>query len=231
MKPMQISTFLLIAIAVSCLLVACGGPSSPRTPVQVSFYGDSITSGAGLSPTPVERRTELAAGAFVGVDYSFGGATVQDASRGDPRLPFPGPFAEWIKRDASPIVVIGHAGANALRYADRIDEYDTLLTAMVGQAHAIGKTVLLAGMTWVAMPVAGVSETDSVRILQALAEFDDRTEAIAIREGVPFLDLRSVPFTGLADMLDNVHPNQAYADRVSAYVATRLMEILEMLHG
>ena len=198
---------------------------TPR-PVLVSFYGDSITRGDGLNPRPVERRTELARGAFVGIDYSLGGATVQDATAGDYRLPYKMPFADWIKQDPAKVCVIGHAGANALHYPDRIDEYDALLTAMITQARDSGKAVVLSGMTWVAAPIANASEADSARILQNLSEFDDRTEWIAMREGCKFLDLRSVPFNGAMDMLDQVHPAQAYADRVSAYVVQQLINLI-----
>lgn len=220
--------FLLVAFGVVFWLTreARKTSVSPPVPVLVSFYGDSITAKGGLDVSPVQRRTELSKGAFVGVDYSLGGSTVQDAAQGDPRLPYPGPFSEWIKKDATKIVVIGHAGANALRYPDRIDEYDALLTAMIAQAIATGKTVVLSGMTRVATPVPGVPEADAVRILQALADFDDRTEHIAMREGCLFLDLRSVPFHGLVDMLDSVHPSQDYSDRVSAYVAAKLIEVI-----
>ena len=227
MTPMQ--TMLLIAALMisGAVYFATRKPKPPRATKTVSFYGDSITRGDGLNPRPVERRTELSKGAFIGVDYSLGGSTVHDATTGDPRLPYRGPFADWIKQDMSEIVVIGHGGANALRYPDKIGEYDTLLTAMINQSRAQGKTVVLSGMTWVAHPVKGLSEADSTRVLSGLATFDDRTEAIAMREGCVFLDLRSVPFTGAADMLDEVHPNQDYSDRVSAYVTARLVGLIE----
>ena len=231
MTPIAIIALVFFVSAVLLLLILQHKAKAPTTrPVLISFYGDSITRGDGLDPRPVERRTELAKGAFIGLDYSVGGATVQDATAGYWKLPYKACFSEWIKEDQSALIVIGHAGANALGYPDKIDEYDDLLTAMIHQAQATGKTVVLSGMSWVAAPVQGLPEADSVRILQALADFDDRTEAIAIRESCRFLDLRSVPFNGAVDMLDSVHPGQAYADRISAYVTTQLIEILGASH-
>lgn len=217
---------LLTALAVFFLLSRDKSEPAKQGPVQISFYGDSITRGDDLAVRPVVRRTDLALGAFVGVDYSWGGSTVQHAATGDPLLPYTGTFSEWIKKDTSKIAVIGHAGASALSHADKIEEYDTLLTVMINQAKATGKTVVLSGMTWVAYPVPGLSDADSTRILAVLATFDDRTEAIAAREGCVFLDLRSLPFSGVVDMLDNVHPNQDYSDRVSAYVTNKLLELI-----
>ena len=219
-------TALLVFAVIAAFVAFFLFKKQAKRPVLISFYGDSITRGDGLSPRPVARRTELAKGAFVGVDYSLGGATVQDATAGDFRLPYKMPFAEWIKQDPATICVIGHAGANALHYPDKIDEYDALLTAMISQAKASGKTVVLSGMTWVAFPVAGLSDADGTRILQNLSDFDDRTEAIAAREGIPYMDLRTVPFNGQVDMLDNVHPNQAYADRISVYVTAFLVAVI-----
>lgn len=219
-------TALLVFAVIAAFVAFFLFKKQAKRPVLISFYGDSITRGDGLSPRPVERRTELAKGAFIGVDYSLGGATVQDATAGDFRLPYKMPFAEWIKQDPATICVIGHAGANALHYPDKIDEYDALLTAMISQAKASGKTVVLSGMTWVAAPIPEVPEEVSVIKLQALADFDDRTEAIAAREDCPFMDLRTVPFNGQVDMLDNVHPGQAYADRISVYVTAFLVAVI-----
>ena len=221
------AVFLVVALVALFFVSACGG-ATPEVPVRVSFYGDSITRGDGLSPRPVERRTELAKGVFTGVDYALGGATVQAATLGDARLPFAGRFGDWIKQDSSEIVVLGYAGANALGGMENLAEYETLLTNMIRQAQAAGKVVVLSGITFVHTPVAGVSDADAVRILAALATFDGRTQAIAAREGCHFLDVRTVPFYGAVDMLDNVHPSQAYSDRVSAYVTAYLVGVVGM---
>ena len=232
-----IAAVALAALLSVAVLVGCGGggtsgePVLPLSPVAVSFYGDSITSGAikpapgWLNPRPVARITELAAGALQGVDWSLGGATVQDARDGTPGMPF-GPFAQAIKLDASPVVVIRYATANALRFADRLPEYQRTLTDMVAQAQAAGKTVVLAGSTHIAAPMPGLSAADSRQVLANVDAFEAATRAVANQTGTPFIDLRAVPFAGAADMADDVHPNQQYSDRISAHIARALVALL-----
>lgn len=217
----------LIALAAWYLLAHERAVLKKPSPVQISFYGDSVTRGDGLNPRPVQRCTELAAGAFVGVDYAMGGMTVEHASNGHPSLPYAGAFGDWILQDASAIVVIAHTGASAFGLGGEIDRYDMLLTAMINQAKSAGKAVVLVGATWVVHPMPGMPDVDSIQVLSNLAAFDDRTEAIAEREGCLFLDVRSVPFGGAFELMDNVHPGQAYSDRVSAYVVAKLLKFLE----
>ncbi len=227
----------LLTVCLVGALAGCGGggasaePVHASAPVRVSFYGDSITSGtiktpAGwLNPRPVARITELAGGALQGVDYSLGGATVQDARDGTPGMPF-GPFAQAILADTSPVIVIRYATANALRFADRLPEYERALTDMVGQARAAGKTVVLAGSTHIAAPMPGLSADDSRQVLANVDAFEAATRTVAQRTQVPFVDLRAVPFAGAADMADDVHPNQQYSDRLSAHLARALVALL-----
>ena len=232
--------FLLPAVfvlALVALLLGCGGggtsvePVQAPAPVRVSFYGDSITSGAikpppgWLNPRPVARITELAGGALQGVDWSLGGATVQDARDGTPGMPF-GPFAQAILADTSPVVVIRYATANALRFADRLSEYQRTLADMVAQARAAGKTVVLVGSTHIAEPMPGLSADDSRQVLANVDAFEAATRAVAAQCGVLFIDLRAVPFEGATDMADDVHPSQQYSDRVSAHIARALVALL-----
>lgn len=219
------------------MLIGCGGGGADpvqapaRAAVCVSFYGDSITSGAikpapgWLNPRPVARITELAAGALQGVDYSLGGATVQDARDGTPGMPF-GPFAQAVLADTSPVVVIRYATANALRFADRLSEYQRTLAGMVAQARAAGKTVVLAGSAHIAAPMPGLSADDSRQVLANVDAFEVATRAVATQTATPFIDLRAVPFEGAADMVDDVHPNQQYSDRISAHIARELVALL-----
>ena len=192
----------------------------------LTMYGDSITGGDGLNPRPVARMTELAKGAWVGLDYSLGGSTVMDAVAGtDPRMPF-GPWAKHMKIDTSSVIVIGYAGATALRNPDKIDEYERLLEQMVDQAQETGKTVILKGMSHVPELIKGYSNTDSIRLYKALADFDQRTREIAARLGLRFVDLRLLPFAGQSDLMDEVHPNQAYSDRIGAFTVSAINQAL-----
>lgn len=199
---------------------------SPRVTKTVGMYGDSISAGEGLATRPVARMTELANGAWTAIDYALGGSTVFDAVEGtDPRMPF-GPWAQQMKIDTSPLIVIGYAGATALRYPDKIDEYTRLLEMMVDQAEEQGKVVVLRGMSNVPVEIRGYSEETSLRLNKALADFDQRTREIAMRLGLRFVDLRMLPFAGQSDLMDEVHPNQEYSDRISAFVVSAINQAL-----
>ena len=224
METMILLAALLIAGAI---YFATRKPHKPSPRVTtVSMYGDSITRGDGLGTRPVARMTELAQGAWVGVDYSLGGSTVFDAVEGtDPRMPF-GPWAQQMKTDTSPLIVIGYAGATALRYPDKIDEYTRLLEMMVDQAEEQGKVVVLRGMSSVPAAIRGYSEETSLRLNKALADFDQRTREIAARLGLRFVDLRMLPFAGQSDLMDEVHPNQEYSDRIGAFTVSVVNQAL-----
>lgn len=221
---------LVILVTVATLLglwvVACGGDKQTIVnPIRISFYGDSITAGDGLNPRPVVRMTELAARKWIGVDYSQNGATVQDATEGARKLP----FEAWPKQmvaDDSAVIVIGYAGASAWIYPQRIREYELLLEQMIRQAQATRKIVILKGMSHIARPVPGLQPSEEPRILQAVDDFDAMTRTLAERHGLLFLDLRSVVFNGASDILDNIHPNQNYSDRLSAYCVAKINQLL-----
>ena len=229
---MTLMTYLMIlaivgAIGGFCVYMSQPRPNKPPAVKTVGMYGDSITDGDGLDPRPVARMTELAQGAWVGVDYALGGSTVMDAVAGtDPRVPF-GPWEKHMKIDTSSVIVIGYAGATALRYPDKIDEYTRLLEQMIVQAEWQGKIVVLRGMSHVPDLIKGYSNTDSIRLNKALADFDQRTREIASRLDLRFVDLRLLPFAGQSDLMDEVHPNQAYSDRISAHTVAAVNAAFE----
>lgn len=223
-------TFSALGMLIAALMIAVAiyfatrKPHKPSPPVTktVGMYGDSITKGDGLDPSPTVRMTQMAQGAWTGIDYALGGSTVMDAVAGtDPRMPF-GPWAQQMKIDTSLLIVIGYAGATALRHPDKIDEYERLLEEMIDQAEEQGKIVILRGMSHVPALIQGENEVDSDRLNKALANFDGRTRWIAVRLGLRFVDLRMLPFAGQSDLMDKVHPNQAYSDRISALVVAAI---------
>lgn len=205
---------LIVVIAVA-LLSACGGQSEPARK-QVSFYGDSITSGASntgvdgvfnwLTPSPVQVMS--AKGNFIGVDYSMPGATVLDVQNGKAGLKFP-TFIEAIANDTSDIVFIRYATASALKMSGQCTVYEAALQVFVQQAKAAGKTVVLTGSPVVDGPF---SQKD-------LAEFEAATEAVAKRNGVLFIRLLDIPNPSTSDGL---HPDRAYSDAISAEIVSKL---------
>lgn len=211
-----------IAIAFTSLLTACGGgdPAAPKpAPKAISFYGDSITSGASntavdgvytwLKPSPVEVMA--AAGGFQALDFSFPGMSVVDAMYGAPELKFP-TFPQAMRTDASPIVVIRYATASALKMPGRSALYGQLLSDMVAAAKQQGKTVVLVGNPVLddPLPVYGAQG------LRDVCDFEIATKEVAKQQGVLFISLLGVPG---AKTQDGVHPTREYSDALGRHIA------------
>ena len=196
--------------------------------MAVSFYGDSTLSGAintsakWVSPRPAKYIEGISGGKIAAVDYSMGGATVQDAIAGTPGIGFE-PWAIQIRADASPVVVIGYATAGALRFGGQPDDYASSLTAMVLRAKEAGKRVLLLGAPYIASPMPGLSDADSAAVIEAVDTFDAITKWVAYKTGAEFVDVRAVPFYGLDYMSDGVHPSQAYSQRMGELIAQKII--------
>jgi hypothetical protein len=181
----------------------------------IEFYGDSLTFGsiegpagelARLSVPPVRRAQELLGDGFLCVDYSLPGATAADALAGVAGMPF-GPFAEHVKTTSARLLVIRYGGADAVRGTPLAD-FERDLGEMVTLAQAAGKTVLLVG---VIATTTGVTD-----------DYDLAVERAADAFGTGFIDVRAVPVTWPDDLADDVHPAQAWSDRITALIAKSL---------
>jgi hypothetical protein len=51
------------------------------------------------------------------------------------------------------------------------------------------------------------------------AAIDQINREVASAEGVPFIDLRDLPFDPATDTADTLHPSQRYSDRIMSRVA------------
>ena len=201
------------------LVAACGGggsappapaPAPPPAPPIVSVYGDSSAAGIALNPRPA---TELAAllGARV-IDYSMPGTTLDQVILRDD--------------DGAAVVLLRHGGAHAAHHGlAGLDAFDASLCALIAQAQATGAQVVLTGLISFA-PAPWLPDADNARILAMLDAYDARLRAIAARLNLPFVDLRAVPFAGRADLIDDVHPGQAYSGRLTAAIAATLADVL-----
>lgn len=135
------------AAALLAALIACGGgladdQSGPDTdgasaaemqafvttatarrprPVQVAFYGDSLTVG---------RVLDIAGGAFIGADYAVWGQ---------------GSFAPLTARDTAPVVVIRYGMADAVRLMTPAETVANV-TALAAQVRAQGRQPIIVGM-------------------------------------------------------------------------------------
>ena len=208
----------------AALCAGCGGgggtpPAAPppQAAVQqvIEFYGDSLTFGniagpAGeltrLAVPPVRRAQELLGDAALCVDLSLPGATVADALAGVAMMPF-GPFAEHVRTTQAGTLVIRYGGADAVR-GTPLAAFERDLGAMVTLAQTAGKTVWLVGV--IATPT-GVTD-----------DYDLIVERTADAHGAGFVDVRSVAVTFPDDLADDVHPAQAWSDRVTVAIVRAL---------
>ena len=205
-------------LAVLCAGCGGGSPAEPPAapaPRVIEFYGDSLTFGSIEGPAgsltrlavpPVRRAQELLGDFALCVDLSLPGATVADALAGVAMMPF-GRFAEHVRTTQASTLVIRYGGADAVRGTPLAD-FERDLGEMVTLAQSAGKSVLLVGV---------IATTNSVT-----DDFDLAVERTADAHGTGFVDVRAVPFALPDDLADDVHPAQAWSDRITALIAKSL---------
>ena len=213
--------FAIIISALCAAVCGCGGggdapaPAPAPAPRVIEFYGDSLTFGSisgadgtltRLAVPPVRRAQELLGAAALCVDLSLPGATVADALAGAAMMPFSA-FAQHVSATAASTLVIRYGGADALR-GTPLAAFERDLGAMVTQAQAAGKTVLLVGV--ITLP-GGATD-----------DYDLAVERAADAHGAGFVDVRAVPVTFPDDLADPVHPAQAWSDRITAAIVQHL---------
>jgi len=205
-------------LAVLC--AGCGGGSPAEPPAApaarvIEFYGDSLTFGSIAGPAgtltrlavpPVRRAQELLGASALCVDLSLPGATVADALAGVAMMPF-GRFADHVATTQASVLVIRYGGADAVR-GTPLAAFERDLGAMVALAQTAGKTVWLVGV--IATPT-GVTD-----------DYDLIVERTADAHGAGFVDVRSVAVTFPDDLADDVHPAQAWSDRMTGLIAKSL---------
>ena len=205
-------------LAVLCAGCGGGSPAEPPAapaPRVIEFFGDSLTFGSIEGPSgtltrlavpPVRRAQELLGDAALCVDLSLPGATVADALAGVAMMPF-GPFAEHVRTTQAGTLVIRYGGADAVR-GTPLAAFERDLGAMVTLAQTAGKTVWLVGV--IATPT-GVTD-----------DYDLIVERTADAHGAGFVDVRSVAVTFPDDLADDVHPAQAWSDRMTGAIVRAL---------
>ena len=205
-------------LAVLCAGCGGGSPAEPPAapaPRVIEFYGDSLTFGSIEGPAgtltrlavpPVRRAQEMLGDAALCVDLSLPGATVADALAGVAMMPF-GRFADHVRTTQASTLVIRYGGADAMR-GTQLTDFERDLGEMVSLAQAAGKTVLLVG---VIATTTGVTD-----------DYDLAVERAADAFGTGFIDVRAVPVTWPDDLADDVHPAQAWSDRITALIAKSL---------
>lgn len=194
-------------------LAGCGGGGAPGLPV-VAVYGDSIASGhiavppGRLAVPPARRLQELLAGRATVADFAQPGARVRDALTGAATMPL-GPFAEHVRAARPDVVVLRFGGADVV-LGTPVSEFARDLALLVDHAHAAGARVVLVGMPHSA------EQWESRAVI-----FDAAILVVVGWKGVAFVDTFSLAAGGLAD---GIHPDAAYADRLTAPIAASIAE-------
>jgi hypothetical protein len=112
-------------------------------PVQVSFYGDSLTAG---------RVLDIAGGAFIPADYAIWGM---------------GSFYPLSSLDRAPVVVIRYGMADAIRLMTP-EQTVANVTALAAQVRAQGRRPIVVGMPCLDGPLGA----DTAQALLAVQDVD-----------------------------------------------------------
>ncbi|SEB22508.1 SGNH/GDSL hydrolase family protein [Variovorax sp. YR216] len=180
-------------------------PAEDTSLCTVEIYGDSIMAFNGSTETPAMTLQRIRPNLLVVADHS-----VLGMSLGDLAPPFP-----YFTRTAH-IVIIENGVIDAWSGKSIntvIYEYYTIIQ----KVREEGRVPVLTGFSHQALggPLNYVS-------LQLRDYYDSVIQAIAVNTRVPFADWGSVPFYGAWDLVDFVHPNKNYSDRLIGRLAMTL---------
>lgn len=186
-------------------------PATLRKPAEdpslctVEIYGDSIMASNSTAVTPAMRLQQVRPNLLIVADHSVGGMRLGDLA---PVFPYQTRSAHYVIIENG--VIDAWQGRNINSVI--VDYYD-----MIQRVRNEGRVPVLTGFSHQARggPLSNVS-------LQLRDFYDSVIQAIAMNTGVPFADWGSVPFYGAWDLVDFVHPNRDYSDRLIGRLAMML---------
>lgn len=192
-------------------------------------YGDSSGNLQRYDPTPVELLQ--AGGKLDYIDKTVNGMQLAEVlAGGNVASAVPGTgeptttesLTELIRNNpAASIVFIGTWMADRLFYG----KSDAQIIEMLDEAC---KTVLMSGKTPVVRGANNfvINSVMTTELYANLVNCNSAIQAWCAAQGIPFIDVLSVPFYGSADLApDNFHPTFEYHERICAFEADRLIEI------
>lgn len=195
----------------AALLVGCSGGSDKIT---IAVYGDSITAAEpGLTKS---FASELGVALNANVkDYSRGGGSVRDYKEVD---------------NSADLIIIRYAGADALHYGSSTEAVNTFRTSLLALISTANKPVVLTGTITLA-PYEQLLDYNYpfnayTQKQKDLTVYHKEVQSIATSLGIPFVDIRKVPFYGREDLRDEVHPNQGYSTRLSNYIISEIIHLI-----
>ena len=179
-------------------------PAEDASLCAVEIYGDSIMAFNGTATTPA-MMLQLIRPNLVITDHSVLGMSLGDLA---PAFPYFTRSAHYLIIENGVIDAWAGKSINTVIY-----EYYTIIQKIRDE----GRVPVLTGFSHQARggPLHNVSR-------QLRDFYDSVTQAIATNTGVPFADWGSVPFFGAWDLIDFVHPNKNYSNRLIGRLAMTL---------
>ncbi|MGJ7509110.1 GDSL-type esterase/lipase family protein [Variovorax sp. GT1P44] len=180
-------------------------PAEDPSLCTVEIYGDSIMAINGTAVTPAMVLQSVRPNLLVVADHSVPGMSLADLA---PAFPYFTRTAHFVIIENGVIDALTGANINAV-----IGEY----YAIIQKVREEGRVPVLTGFSHQAK--GGALSNGS---LQRRDLYDSVIQAIAVNTGVPFADWGSVPFYGAWDLIDLLHPNKNYSDRLIGRLAMTL---------
>ncbi|OUM03477.1 hypothetical protein A8M77_05290 [Variovorax sp. JS1663] len=185
--------------------VTQGKPAEDASLCTVEIYGDSIMGFNGTATRPSMVLQLFRPNLLVVADHSIAGQSLADLA-----TPFP-----YLTRSAHFVVI-----ENGVIDAWQGKSINTVISDyyhIIQQLRAEGRVPVLTGF---ARQARG-GELGQYSLL--LRDYYDAVlRSIASNTGVPFADWGAVPFFGAWDLVDFVHPNKNYSDRLIAQLGLAL---------
>jgi len=172
----------------------------------VELYGDSIMAGNGTSETPARTLQRLRPGLQIVADHSVPGTTLSmlySKFADDPRM--------------ARYVVIENGVIDAWQGVP-LQPFLNTYSVLIEKLRSEGRVPVLTGFSRQTGPIKG----GDVLLRDG---FDAAVGGLAAASGVAFANWGDVPFNGSSDLLDTVHPNKAYSDRLVEQLALTLDKV------
>lgn len=183
-------------------------PASPSKPIEictVELYGDSIMAGNGTPETPAMTLQRIRPGFKVVADHAVAGTMLS--------MLYPS-FASHPR--GARFVVIENGVIDSWRGLSPLT-MQAMYSSMIEKLRAEGRVPVLTGFS--RQTLDGVLSGEQI---VRRDPYDAFFKNYAGSVDVAFADWGSVRFDGPVDLLDGVHPNKTYSDRLVEQLASTL---------
>ena len=183
-------------------------PSKPIENCTVELYGDSIMAGNGTPETPAMTLQRIRPGFKVVADHAVAGtmlAMLYPSFATDPR--------------SARFVVIENGVIDSWRGMSPLTMQE-MYRAMIEKLRAEGRVPVLTGFS--RQSLGGVLSGEQIARRDS---YDTFVKDYAASVDVAFADWGSVRFDGPVDLMDGVHPNKTYSDRLVEQLASTLDKV------